>query len=173
MDGNGKFLKQEKKNSEISLASAIMKNYVTGCTMVINNTLCKKLKNNLNVNVFCHDWWINLVTLSIGGISIFDENAYIDYRQHSNNVVGAEISFFSKWKKRYKKFFGKPYNRNEIASQLLSIYIDDISAENIKILELFKNYKSNKLSMIFNKNLKTNNFIDDVLFRICIIFNKI
>ena len=39
--------------------------------------------------VIMHDWWIALVASAMGKIYLFDEPT-VDYRQHSNNALGAK-----------------------------------------------------------------------------------
>lgn len=58
--------------------------------MVFNKQLMKYLKNNLPEYAPMHDWWVNLVCLSIGGVSLYDQKPHMNYRQHGNNVLGAE-----------------------------------------------------------------------------------
>lgn len=172
VDSNLNLIKKENKKPKISLESALIKNYATGCTVVFNKELMKFLKMNTNVDVPYHDWWVNLVALSIGGVSIFDDNAYIKYRQHGNNVVGGSGSFWLKWKSRLKRFFGVPFGRDVTASIILEIY-KGIESNKRAILNLLANYRNNKATILFSKNITSGNIIVDVLFRISLIFERI
>jgi len=82
---------------------------VTGCTMVINQSLLNRIENPTNPN-FIHDYWISLYASSFGKILI-DSNSYIKYRIHNANVIGASkinlkrilslvfqpVNFIKKW----------------------------------------------------------------------------
>lgn len=68
-------------------------NCVTGCTMLINQSLKDKLiLSQLDENkIMMHDWWFALVA-SVFGKVIYDPKPSIKYRQHSDNVVGGADS---------------------------------------------------------------------------------
>lgn len=53
-----------------------------------------------------HDWWVNLVCLSIGGLSIFIliKTAH-DYRQHGENIYGAEVGMIAKLRNLMEEIF--------------------------------------------------------------------
>lgn len=172
VDKNLKFIKKEAKDVKTDLGSAIVKNYATGCTMVFNKKAMETIKKGVEVDVPFHDWWINLIVLATGGISIFDNSSYVKYRQHGDNVVGGTENLIVRYKQRMKKF-NKPYHREKMAEKLIEIYGDLISKENTEILKLISNYKSNKLNIVFNKNIKTSSFIDNLFFSICLLCNKI
>lgn len=162
-------LKEIRVNSYIphkTLGSAIVKNYATGCTVVFNFKLMNYLKMYQPINAPYHDWWVLLTCLSINGISIYDEQPHISYRQHDNNVVGGNASFFRKWKSRLSKFLSSPYHRDIMAAELLEIYGKYMSATNKAILESISSYKA-------VKEIRTGNTIDDFLFRICLLLRKI
>lgn len=170
---NLELIKKENKNPKTTLESAIIKNYATGCTVVFNKELIKKIKEiDYKIDIPFHDWWLNILTLAIGGVSIFDTDAFINYRQHNNNVVGGSEKFVYKWKNRFKRF-KKPYFRDNMANLLLANYDDEISQKNKEVLNMISDYKKNKFKIIFNKNFKTGNRIDDFLFKICVVLNRI
>lgn len=172
VDQNLKYIKKEDKKVITTLGSAIVKNYVTGCTTVFNKKTMELLKKSTGIDVPFHDWWINLVVLSTGGVSIFDSNSYIKYRQHDSNVVGGSKNFIEKWKNRIKKY-NKPYQRDKMAKYLIDIYGDSINDENKAILDVMSNYKNNKYRIFFSKTIRTSNFFDNILFLICTLNNKL
>lgn len=169
VDKDLNLIKKENKNPKISLESALIKNYATGCTVVFNKELMKYLKMNTNVDVPYHDWWANLVALALGGVSIFDDNAYIKYRQHGNNVVGGSGSFWLKWKNRGKRFTGKKYRRDSISKEIIIKYNNEMASNSINFFETMTKYKNNKLKLLLDRNFTTSDPIVDILIRICII----
>lgn len=172
VDENLNYLKTENKNPKCSLGSAIIKNYVTGCTVVFNKKLRDLLVGSMPDDVIAHDWWFNLVSLANNGVSIFDDGAHISYRQHQNNVEGAQVTPIQKWRKRFKKFIGKRYNRDVISSELLSIYKKSISSENQCLLDEIKNIRNNKFKVLFDKSISTGKVLDDLAFYVLVLFGK-
>lgn len=173
VDENLKLIKCENKCPITTLGSAMVKNYATGCTVVFNKELMRYLKMNLDIEVSYHDWWVNLVALCNGGISIFDDRPHINYRQHSNNVVGGAKNIFKKWSNRFKRFKKQKYNRDAIAKQLLDIYGDNIGEKNKELLYKFCDYRHKKWALILDKRVCTGKIVDDFLFYVCVFFNKI
>jgi glycosyltransferase involved in cell wall biosynthesis len=172
VNNNLEFIKNEDSNPKTTLGSAFIKNYVTGCTTVFNRKLMNKLKLNTNVIVPYHDWWANLVALSLGGESIYDVSPHINYRQHDENLVGASDTLLKKWKSRLNKYLNKCYYRDQIASQLLQMFEQEVLEENVEILQKLMNYRKKKLSLIFDNRIKTGNFLDDFMFLVCVLTNK-
>ena len=165
VDENLNFIKNEFINPTTTLGSAISKNYVTGCTTVFNSMLMNYLKKYSPKSAPFHDWWANLVCLAVGGFSIYDNKPHISYRQHGNNVVSGNNNLFIKWFKRLQKF-NKPYHRELFVKELIENYSDHISSQNKYILNSMLNKK-------YIKEMRTKNFIDDILFRICIFCGKV
>lgn len=68
----------------------MLQNVVTGCTCMINDR-CKELAlkcKNIE-EVIMHDWWCGLIASYFGKIDYIDK-PLIQYRQHTNNSVGAK-----------------------------------------------------------------------------------
>lgn len=66
----------------------LTQNMVTGCTMMVNKSLCQ-LAYPIPQNSPMHDWWIALVAAAFGKIELLDEPTLF-YRQHSCNTLGAK-----------------------------------------------------------------------------------
>ena len=163
----------ENDNPRTTLGSAIVKDYATGCTVVFNKRLRDLLIGRRPNNIPTHDWWINLVCLSCGGVSTYDVTPHMSYRQHGNNVVGAPTTFLNKWRRRWNTFVGKPYQRDNMCAELLRLYPTEISEKNKIMLDKIANYQKNKWSLLWNKRIKTRSLSVDILFWICCLFNKI
>ena len=167
VDGEVKFIKNETLNPVTTLGSAITKNYATGCTVVFNSKLMDKLKMCHPVGIPFHDWWVNLVCLSVGGVSIYDVTPHMSYRQHSNNVVGGNDNAWKKWCSRLKKL-RKPYHRERMAKEILENY--EVGGQEKSILEAIASGNSKK---IYNAGVGTGNKIDNILFYCCVVIKKI
>lgn len=164
VDSELNYIKSEQLSPKCTLGSAIVKNYATGCTIVFNKILMNSLKSYRPIKIPFHDWWANLVCLSIGGVSIYDFEPHMSYRQHGNNVVSGNENFLKKWRSRFKKF-GFPYRRENMARQIVQAYEHKIGETEKEILDCVSVQKT-------NKNLKTGVLIDDLLFRLCIYMKR-
>ncbi len=173
VDKQLQFLKNENKSPNTTLGSALIKNYATGCTIVFNHELMKYLKRNTNIVVPYHDWWVNLVALSIGGVSLYDNTPHISYRQHDNNVVGSQKNFFKKWTDRAFRYRTTQYHRDLMAKELIRIYHDKLDDKSKDILNIFADEKSKVIDFLRNRNIKTSNTIDNIMFFILVVTNKL
>jgi len=171
VDKDLQFVRNEIDKAKTNLGSALVKNYVTGCTCVFNYQLFKQLRFKRPNNILYHDWWANVVALSLGGVSVYDYTPHISYRQHDSNVVGADNSVLMKMKRRWRKFTSIRYRRDLMAAQLLEIYADKINPEERVLLESLTTKKNFKI--IFNKKFRTVKVMDNILFAICVITNRI
>lgn len=90
-----------------SLARLLLRNTVTGCTILMNRALAE-LALPVGEHALMHDHWLALVAAAFGKMA-FIEEATVLYRQHGGNVLGAHragrvsLSITRKWRfiKRY------------------------------------------------------------------------
>lgn len=71
-----------------SLSRLLVQNTITGCTMMINRKLAE-ISLPVPKDAMMHDWWIGLVASNFGKIGYIKETT-IQYRQHSQNAIGAK-----------------------------------------------------------------------------------
>jgi glycosyltransferase involved in cell wall biosynthesis len=71
-----------------SLQHLLVRNHITGCTVVINKAL-RELALPIPDSVFMHDWWLGLVAAAFGKIAYLKQPTVL-YRQHQHNQVGAQ-----------------------------------------------------------------------------------
>ena len=129
-----------------SLKKMLIRNFVTGCTEVFSKDLLKALKSYSPDFIFMHDWWSNLVCLSLGGEVFFDEHSYILYRQHNDNALGYKMD-----KKRtvFEKIINKPDRLvRKNANELIKGYGSIMPEENRKSVWDIANYYKNIPSKI-------------------------
>jgi hypothetical protein len=72
--------------SKNSLNRLLVQNTVTGCTVIINRELAKKVLD-IPEGAIMHDWWMALVASEFGKIGYIN-TATMMYRQHQQNVIG-------------------------------------------------------------------------------------
>ncbi|WP_046802978.1 glycosyltransferase family 2 protein [Achromobacter sp. LC458] len=73
-----------------SFANAMVQNVAGGNTMVFNDAARDLLKAaGANVQVVAHDWWVYIVVSACGGKVFYDPTPSLLYRQHAENLIGA------------------------------------------------------------------------------------
>lgn len=163
-------LKEEKKLIEPSLNNSLVENLATGCTILINKKLMDFLKNKKIEfsNIIMHDWYIYILANLIGDVN-FDQNAYIYYRQHSNNVVGNQVNFFKKYKKKIKTFLIQKDKKmlKKQALEIIEIYKEQIPIEKYNEVKkiFFTTSMSERHKNLKKFKLKRQGKIDDVIFK--------
>lgn len=75
-----------------TFASLIYSNVVTGCTVMINQAM-KKLLDEVPQSCMMHDQWVGLLAEGCGK-RVYLPEATIRYRQHGDNVMGANSRTF-------------------------------------------------------------------------------
>ncbi|MED4447569.1 MAG: glycosyltransferase family 2 protein [Bacillota bacterium] len=173
VDSNLVPIKTTKQRPKLSLGSALIINPVTGCTLTINHALLEVIRKYDNTNLYMHDAWIYRVCMALDGNVVFDEKPHIDYRQHENNVIGGTSSISKKYKRRIKNvLIQRNHIREKDAKELIKGYSDSISLENLETIKKVAFYRKslkNKLDLVFDKNIRTDNVEHDLSF-LCAVF---
>ena len=84
----------ELPRSDVDPSMSVLDNFIrnnkaSGCTMVINHKLREIFLRYRPQMVPFHDSWIYKLALFFGKV-VYSRESYIKYRQHGNNVTGAE-----------------------------------------------------------------------------------
>ena len=158
-----------------SRCSCAYQNQAVGCTIVFNRKLLEFVKRRPFENVYAHDFWFFQTAVFFGNV-VYDSNAYILYRQHERNQLGAKKGFFSAWNRRFHNFFKKEtISRSQNAENFLNIYKKDLSSEDYKIFGKVANYQKsikNKLTLLFSRKYTMNSMTNSFLLKIRILFNR-
>lgn len=86
------FFVYQNLSKNMGLAQLLIQNFVTGCTMMINQSLQKAMLEATERNkIIMHDYWAALYAKVYGKIGFINESTMY-YRQHRNNSVGAKAS---------------------------------------------------------------------------------
>lgn len=146
------------------------------CTTVFNYKMIEEL-TKYNIGNIGFDSLIYYIAIFIGNIT-YDENSYILYRQHGDNVSGQHDKGIKKLKRRiiqiiHFKEIEAPFEMN--AEYLLNNIAHKLSPDDIKLLNVVKLYRVNlkfKVRLILNKEIKAGYFPKDFFNFIRIISNK-
>lgn len=125
-------------NKSPSFANALVQNIGGGNTMVFNRAARDLIINAAeDGNVVSHDWWCYQIVSGAGGYVVYDPEPCLKYRQHANNLVGANTS----WRARFLRIRGLLQGRfrtwNDINLKALSEHSHLLTRDNRKILSDF------------------------------------
>lgn len=139
VDSNDQLLSFTHYHFLQSTARAFLECFASGCCMVFNNELRFFVNQNPPSTAILHDHWI-FILANIFGMVIFDDTPFMDYRQHSNNVVGAaQESYFQKIGHLFKR-------RNDI------VRASDIAKDVLNINESLSSCDLQNLKLLANSN---------------------
>lgn len=136
-------------------------NKYSGCTMVINNSLMKRLKYSYKVAGrslrVIYDIWMLFVAQAVG-LVLYDSNAYMDYRRHDGNVTreafGANITYediIARVKNIFITIRDYSYYKGFTsyrAKLLLHCFENEMNDTDIKKVEYLANYNDSFLNWI-------------------------
>jgi glycosyltransferase involved in cell wall biosynthesis len=121
------------------MSDYLIQNYVAGCTVIINRALLN-LASPIPSGAIMHDWWCALVAASFGKIDCINESTIL-YRQHNNNVVGAQeytyYNLLSNFLRNNKKYSNSVLQYNQQAKALYELYFDKLSQHDKNCIEAF------------------------------------
>lgn len=154
-----------------NLASALISSHAAGCTMVVTLDLlrmavryCNCLHNN--DTVVLHDAIINRIAWMMNAYIQHSDQPLMYYRQHENNVVGAESSSLNIIKNRIKRLISSKDNtKSRIAANLIESFTDDIPENNRSILLKCAEYRKSffkRLRLLFSKEMYQQGILDSV-----------
>lgn len=122
-----------------ALGNALVQNIAIGCTVVINRQALDLLRARLPnpAAIRMHDWWIYQVAAAMGEV-VYDQEAYVLYRQHAENVVGSAAGM-RLWALRVRRFIKKS-NRLLIRLQVQEfarVFRDKLPQDKRRLLDGF------------------------------------
>ena len=121
-----------------SFQNALVQNICGGNIMVLNQAARDLIVTvSRNITVVSHDWWCYLFVSGVGGYVFYDPVPCLKYRQHSNNLVGANTS----WAARLHRVRGLLQGRfrawNDINLRALSELKHILTSTNQRVLDDF------------------------------------
>jgi hypothetical protein len=117
-----------------------------GNTMVFNNAARSLLKTaGPNVKVAAHDWWIYIVVSGCSGKVFYDPIPSLFYRQHAQNLIGANASLRARLDRIGKLFRGhlKTWNDQHIVA--MQPIIPSLSQDSRAVFDRFVSARRRRL----------------------------
>ncbi|WIE01242.1 glycosyltransferase [Latilactobacillus curvatus] len=150
-----------------------------GATVVFNSKLLSILKKYKVKQATGHDAYL-IALCHFFGTVVYDCESYIMYRRHGNNVTGfgksskkSSPNLFMRYKK-YKKGPKKVFSIR--AQEILAGYQNELSQENIYMLQLVANYQSSnmaKFRAVLSPRLKATGLRRNIQLRYRLLFNTL
>lgn len=160
-----------------TIGQALVMATVTGCTVVFSKKVqeCAKLYSPLQLMM--HDSWLYKVTLAMGYKVVYDDQAHLLYRQHGNNVIGANKSKIRIWKSKWRRWLKNVSNdRYHEACELYKGYNSMMPLEQSRIVKRIADYLQmnlvKRILLAMNSDYKTGNTKSDIAFLFAIIFKR-
>lgn len=172
VDTNLKIIKENAhRKLKPAFENAVVECICTGCTSMMNRALAENIKEHIPENAIIHDWWCYLTASYLGKV-IFDENAYIWYRQHERNVIGASSTWFGTV--RAKVAYVKE-NKGKLKDQLENfskLYHQNPDKDKLIQLLLASEKMPEKRKVVFGHVFYRQEKLDNVLTRFLFLINR-
>lgn len=147
VDGDLKFLEDEKIVYYNDFIEIIWTSQSSGCTQVFNRALAELAASHIPTLDKClHDAWVYRTAKTIGSDVVFDSKSYIKYRIHGNNTMGySGLRLYGSLghltKGFIKSLFGKrAHFQQKFIREIVSTFPNDIPDKNKKYVNALLNY---------------------------------
>lgn len=161
---------------ELTKGRALARNMATGCTMVFNKRSLGLFVTRKTEFIKIHDHAIFLICSFLGNV-VYDEKAYILYRQHGNNQLGGLDTIKDRIADRIKKKGNlNDHLLEKTAKSFLDAYQDLLSEDDLELINLFVTYRSSltkKLRLFFNKEISKERFEDNFFFKMKVLLGGV
>ena len=129
-----------------SFKNALVQSLAGANTMMINEPARKLLaRTDLDAPIVAHDWLAYLVVAGCGGQVIYDPEPTLLYRQHEDNLIGANTGFRSRLGRIQKMLGGRFRIWNEKNLRVMNAYSSSLTPENRHLLAQFHDLRSHRL----------------------------
>ena len=118
--------------------NAVTQNIGGGNTMVMNRQAFTLVAESARRTSFVtHDWWTYILVSGAGGAVVYDPVPHIDYRQHSGNLIGDNLSARARLRRLRMLIEGRFADWNAINLEALARCEDLLDAEAAGIVRRF------------------------------------
>lgn len=121
-----------------SFQNALVQNIGGGNTMVLNKAARDLIVTaSRNTIVVSHDWWCYQIVSGVCGYVFYDSTPCLKYRQHSNNLIGANTSWAARLHRIRGLLQGRFRTWNDINLKALSEHKHILTSTNQHVLNDF------------------------------------
>jgi glycosyltransferase involved in cell wall biosynthesis len=127
-------------------ANALVQSIAVGNTMVFNQAARALLQEaGASLAVPSHDWWAYRLISGAGGVILYDPEPKVLYRQHDENLVGANSSWAARLVRMRMVFSGRFCEWNEQTVSALESMQHRLNLETRNTLGYFKSARNKTL----------------------------
>lgn len=156
-----------------NFGNAVIENICIGCTCVFNRNLLLLVRDHIPAYTIMHDWWLYLLASAFGKV-YYDDESYLLYRQHDDNLVGLKVGYFAEFKKRVHNYRKNRYKISHQAAEFLRNC--ELDQTNKKILEYVvdaRHHFGARLKIIFKNTIYRQRHMDNIIFKILFLLGKV
>ncbi|MDG9929187.1 MULTISPECIES: glycosyltransferase family 2 protein [unclassified Pseudomonas] len=117
--------------------NALVQSLAGGNTMVFNRSARQLLSHTAELPIVSHDWWLYMLVSGTTGRIRYCEQPSVDYRQHSNNLVGSNSDLKDRLHRIRRMLAGHFHTWNTINVDALSQCRDLLSDESCHTFHTF------------------------------------
>jgi hypothetical protein len=114
--------------------------------MAFNNKLKDVAAKFKTVKVISHDWWLYILNELMGGVTLYDSESTIFYRQHQASLIGNNTTLLAKTKRLYMLLKGTYRDYNSCHLDTLNMINIPSIKENLYIIDRFSILRDGPLS---------------------------
>jgi len=165
-------------NKPPSFANSLVQNIAGGNTMLFNKAARNLIvRSTQSIDVLFHDWWCYMIVTGSGGYVIYDPQPCLKYRQHSQNLIGANFSLLERLKRIYLLFCGrfKEWNNSNLAALSANRHL--LTYSNQKLLDNFIQARNcniiRRLLLFKHTGIYRQTFYGNLSLLVAVIVNKV
>lgn len=129
-----------------AFSNAIVQSIAGGNTMVMNRSAWRLVREAASRTSFVsHDWWCYLIVTGAGGAVHYSATSDIGYRQHDDNLVGANNSWQARMSRLSGLFQGQFAQWNDQNLQALAACDDLLTPDARRIVDAFRAARNGSL----------------------------
>ena len=154
---------------------AYVGDFFQGCLMTWNRKAMELLKSYMPKGDYSHDHWVGKVIYLLGRVYVVPEGK-IYYTRHGDNASATDNRMGGRWLRIKSLFYGKSSVYDNIGQDLLDGYRRILPSHDFRMCEDFARYKhsfSAKRRLLMNGNLRRTSFMATVLYKFCILINRV
>jgi glycosyltransferase involved in cell wall biosynthesis len=158
--------------------NALVQNIGGGNTMVFNRSArAALLATPTDAELVSHDWWTYQVVTGIGGDAYYDPWPSLRYRQHGQNIVGANIGWRARMVRLTAFANGRVVSWNDVNLRVLDRMRDALTPENAGVVDLYAKARHvawpMRLWLIWKSGVYRQSLVENIGLSVGALFGKI
>lgn len=118
--------------------NALVQNIGGGNTMTFNRAARSALRATAaDALLVAHDWWTYQVVTGVGGVAHYDPDASLKYRQHGQNLIGANIGLRARLDRLSAFANGRVVGWNDVNLKVLEGLRSELTPQNVIVFDRF------------------------------------